>query len=129
MVPWSCRFPDQSTDCSGPPQTQSNDSPDRVEGLGKLQRRRDPRVAIALAWDLLLHKCSGNRSESGTQNRCACPSKATPRELQLRDNGTCPARHCQIPPTWHASMKAWRDYHPAGTLSKSVSPQLQCYWN
>src|SRR5246127_5663934 len=89
-------FPGQSTDCWEPPQTQNNDSHAPAEDSGRLRQRRGPKVAIARTWDLLLRRCSANRSGSKKQSRYVYPSREMRHALLLRGNVIGLKHRCQI---------------------------------
>src|SRR6266576_3105825 len=113
----------------GVPRTHSSDSLALAEGSERLLPRRDPKVAIALPLGPPLHRHSVNRSYTKRRSRYVFRSKRMRRESKVVGSGTGPKRHGQIPLTWHASMKAWSDRHPAGNPLGTVSPGVAHRWH
>src|ERR1700694_4854392 len=116
----SYRFRDPPTGYWEQPRTHSSDSLARAEGLRKLRQRRDPKAATVLRPGLPLHRHSMNRSEPKKRSRYVFPSKWMRRESKLPGSGTYPRRHDQTSQSWRASMRPWRDRHPAENPQGSV---------
>src|SRR6266850_7992188 len=100
----SYRFRDQSTGYWGPPRTHSSGS-------------------------LALGEGSGNRSETKRRSRYVFQSKQMRRESKLPGSGTYPRRHGQTSRSRRASMRPWRDHHPAENPPGRALPRVANRWH